>query len=154
RVDFLDAALIFRRVAARAPRVTVAPKNSTCFEHAPQILVKRALTESRAFQCGIQVNGSDGTDRFAAVSTNVINPPTVLSSSWRARLDTTTKKIDPERTAAGPAFTRDESDPRQNVCYRARACAGDDASGIAQDRIRPGQRSGRRRADSQGRVRA
>ena len=31
---------------------------------------------------------------------------------------------------------RDESDPRQNVCHCARARAGHDASGIAQDRIR------------------
>ena len=46
---------------------------------------------SRAFRLT-----AGGTDGFGAVSTNGINSPAVLSSSWRTGLYTTTKTITPE----------------------------------------------------------
>ena len=92
--------------------------------------------------------------RLSAVSTNAINSPAVLSSSWRIGPYTTTKRITPETHGGRTGYRRDESDPRQDVCHRARARAGDDASGIAEDRIRSRQRSGPGRAASQGRLRA
>jgi hypothetical protein len=71
-----------------------------------KVLVKPALTPAHAFQRRVQVNSRGGTNGFSAVSTNGIKSPAVLSSSWRARLYTTTKTITPERTVAGPAYTR------------------------------------------------
>jgi hypothetical protein len=81
-------------------------KNHGLFHQHAKFLVKPALTAAHAFQPRIQVNSSGGADGFGAVSTNGINSPAVLSSSWRIRLYTTTKTITPETPGGRTGYTR------------------------------------------------